>query len=126
MRAGALAVEGGTLRVRRRGAPKFVERVGEVTFDAPRALAAGKRIFYATPVGVFQLTERGLALAAVVPGVDVRRDILAVTPIDVVLPASGEVPLVPEPVVSGVGFRLPAWGRSPFERASRGRAVPGR
>jgi len=126
MRNGSLAVEDGALRVRRRGPPKFALRVGEVTFDAPRALAAGKRIFYATPVGVFQLTERGLALAAVVPGVDVRRDILAVTPIELVLPAGGEVPLVPEPVVSGVGFRLPAWGRSVFEPAPRGRAVGGR
>ena len=126
MRAGALAVEGDALRLQRRGRPKFVERVGEVTFDAPRALAAGKRIFYATPVGVFRLTARGMELAAVVPGVDVQRDILAVTPIEVVLPASGEVPLVPSSVVSGAGFRLPAWGRSPFERAPRGRAVGGR
>jgi propionate CoA-transferase len=117
--AGALAVEGGTLRVRRRGRPKFVARVGEVTFDAPRALAAGKRIFYVTPVGVFRLTERGLELAAVVPGVDVRRDILSVTPIELVLPASGEVPLVPASVVSGAEFRLPEWGRSAFEPGPR-------
>jgi propionate CoA-transferase len=123
MRGGALAVEGDALRVSRRGRPKFVEKVGEVTFDGRRALAAGKRIFYVTPVGVFRLTARGMQLAAVVPGVDVHRDILSVTPIEVVLPASGEVPLVPTSVVSGAGFRLPAWGRSPFAPAPRGRAA---
>jgi len=49
-----------------------------------------------------------------------------VTPIELVLPAGGEVPLVPEAVVSGAGFRLPAWGRSVFARAPRGRAVAAR
>ena len=123
MRAGALAVEGDALRLRRRGRPKFVEGVGEVTFDGARGLAAGKRIFYVTPVGVFRLTARGMELAAVVPGIDVRRDVLSVTPIEVVLPASGDVPLVPTSVVSGAGFRLPAWGRPAFEPASRSRAA---
>ena len=30
---------------------------------AARALAAGKRVFYATPVGVFRLTRRGVELS---------------------------------------------------------------
>jgi len=110
MRGGALAVKGDELHVRRRGDPKFVERVAEVTFPAKRALEAGKRVFYVTPVGVFRLTDRGIELVGVVPGVDVRRDVLDVTPIDIVLPASGEVPTLPAEIVSGRGFRLPAWG----------------
>lgn len=110
MRSGALAVAGDALRVRTRGLPKFVERVGEVTLHGQRALEAGKRIFYVTPVGVFRLTGRGIELASVVPGIDVRRDILGVTPIKLVLPPSGDVPEVPRSVVSGAGFRLPAWG----------------
>jgi propionate CoA-transferase len=120
MRGGALAVEGDALCVRRRGAPKFVERVAEVTFPAKRALEAGKRVFYVTPVGVFRLTDRGLELAAVVPGIDVRRDVLDVTPIEIVLPASGEVPVLPAEIVSGRGFRLPGWkGRGRSGRSGR-------
>jgi propionate CoA-transferase len=115
MRGGAIALEGGEVRVRRRGRPKFVARVDEVTFDAERALRAGKRIFYATPVGVFRRTARGVELAAVVPGVDVRRDILLAAPgARIRLPASGEVPLVPRAVVTGAGFspKLPARARA--------------
>ena len=92
---GELAIEDGRLRIARAGAPKFVERVDEVTFDGARALAAGKRVFYATHVGLFRLTRRGVELAAVMPGIDVRRDILRVAPMRIVRPRSGRVPLLP-------------------------------
>lgn len=117
MRGGELALEGEALRVQRRGRPKFVERVGEVTSSGRRGLAAGKRVFYVTPVGVFRLTASGLELAWVVPGVDVRRDVLAVTPLEIALPEGGEVPRVPASIVSGAGFRLPAWGGSALRSA---------
>ena len=110
MRAGSLVASGDALRLRRRGRPKFVDRVGEVTLHGRRALEAGKRIFYVTPVGVFRLTGRGMELTCAVPGIDVGRDILGVTPIKVLLPPSGDVPRVPPAVVSGAHFRLPAWG----------------
>jgi propionate CoA-transferase len=103
---GEITVENERLRVVRRGAPKFVERVDEITFNGQRALAAGKQVFYATPVGLFHLTPRGMELASVMPGVDVRRDILEATPMRVVLPAAGDVPHVPPSVVSGDGFTL--------------------
>jgi propionate CoA-transferase len=99
---GSFAVTGGTLKVVRRGAPKFVERVREITFNGPRALAAGKQVFYATPVGLLRLTPRGLALASVMPGIDVRNDILATTPVPIVVP--DHVPVVSRAVVSGEGF----------------------
>jgi propionate CoA-transferase len=116
MRGGQIALEGGEVRIRRRGAPKFVARVREVTFDAARALRAGKQIFYVTPVGVFRLDARGLELAAVMPGVDVQRDVLRAAPAARIrLPAGGEVPLVPRGVVTGAGFapKLPARARAP-------------
>jgi propionate CoA-transferase len=102
---GEIAVAGARVRVLKEGQPKFVERVREVTFNGPRALAAGKRVYYATPVGLFRLTAGGLELASVMPGVDVRRDILDATPIRVALPV-GEIPVVPAAVVSGDGFAL--------------------
>jgi propionate CoA-transferase len=106
---GGFRVEGGTVRLARRGAPKFVEHVREITFDGRRALAAGKRVFWATPVGLFELTARGVTLVRVMPGIDVRRDVLDVAGRAVVVP-DGVVPVVRESVVTGEGF-APAPGR---------------
>ncbi len=107
-RNGELVVDGGAIRQRRRGAPKFVKRVAEVTFDGGQALRAGKQVFYVTPVGVFHLTARGMELSRVMPGIDVRRDVIEATPMRIVLPSSGEVPLVSRSIVTGDGFKLPA------------------
>lgn len=84
---------------------KLVPRVREITFAGGAALAAGKCLFWATPVGLFRFTPGGLALVAVMPGVDVRRDVLAATPVPILLPA-GTPPLVPAPIASGQGFTL--------------------
>jgi acyl CoA:acetate/3-ketoacid CoA transferase len=61
-------------------------------------------------VGVFRLTERGLELVEVVPGVDVQRDILGVADARVVLPQDGKVETAPASVLTGEGFGL-AWGQ---------------
>lgn len=101
MHRGRIAVEDGRLRIVERGAPKFVERVDEITFSGPQALAAGKRVFYVTHVGVFRLTERGLELVRVMPGVDLQRDVLDFAPITPRLPSSGRLPRVPRSIVTG-------------------------
>lgn len=46
-----------------------------MTFNGQVGLAAGKKIFYVTEVGLFQLTPEGLALREVSPGIEVERDI---------------------------------------------------
>jgi propionate CoA-transferase len=106
MRHGEMVVEDAAVRLRKRGTPKFVARVADVTFNGRRALHAGKKVFYATPVGLFRLTARGMELTSVMPGIDVREDILAVTRMKIVLPASGDVPVVPPSIVTGRGFNL--------------------
>lgn len=78
MQGGAMTLSGGRVRIARRGAPKFVPRVDQITFNGRRALAAGKQVFWATPVGLFTLTRRGVELTAVMPGIDVERDVLDV------------------------------------------------
>ncbi len=104
MVGGAMDVEDGKVRLRRRGVPKFVERVREITFNGPRALTAGKRVFFATPVGLFQLTSRGMELTQVMPGIDIRNDILDVATMPIVLPDTGTVPLAPRGIVTGTDF----------------------
>ena len=106
MTGGRIVLEDGQMRLVRRGCPKFVERVREVTFNGPRGLQAGKRVFWATPVGLFRLSERGLELVAVMPGIDVRRDILDLATAHIHIPADGEVKMVSPAVVTGEGFDL--------------------
>ncbi len=105
------AVADARMQVVRRGTPKFVERVDEITFNGPRALRARQRVFYATHVGLFRLSRRGMELVGVMPGIDVRRDILECTPMRVVRPASGRVPVLPRSLFTAVGM-----GRRPSSR----------
>lgn len=101
-----IAIDGGKLRIERPGPCKFIEKVPEITFSGRQALKQGKTVFYVTTVGVFHLTGRGMELVRVMPGVDIQRDILAASPMRIVLPESGEVPVVEECVVTGKGFTL--------------------
>jgi len=101
-----IAVNDGKVLVKKAGMPKFVEKVDEVTFSGAEGLRKGKTVFYITHVGAFQLTERGVMLYCVMPGIDVRRDILEAVPMRIVLPPGGKVPVVAENVVTGNGFRL--------------------
>jgi acyl CoA:acetate/3-ketoacid CoA transferase len=83
-----------------------MEQVDEVTFNGQEALRHGKQVFYVTHVGAFQLTARGMELIRVMPGIDIQRDILDASAMRIVLPENGIVPVVPENVVTGKGFRL--------------------
>lgn len=70
-------VEDGRLRIVREGkVSKFVEQVGQVTFSGTLAARQGREILYVTERCVFRLTNAGLTLTEVAPGVDVKRDIL--------------------------------------------------
>lgn len=101
-----IEVEEGRVRVVERGTPKFVERVDEITFNGQEALRAGKKVFYVTHVGAFQLTARGMELIWVLPGVDVQKDILDACPMRVVLPESGAPAVAGPEVVTGRGFKF--------------------
>jgi len=100
-----MRLDNGTLIFEKRGECKFKDKVEEVTFSGRQALKQGKNVLYVTNVGVFKLTEEGMTLMEVMPGVDIRKDILDGCPMKVVLP-KGEVPLVRTDVVTGKGFRL--------------------
>jgi len=106
MHGGEFGLRGGKIQVLKAGKPKFVEKVSEITFSGEQALKSGKNILYATTVGVFKLTKRGMELVQVVPGIDIQKDILDASPMQVVLPEGGEVPLVDPAIIHGQSFKL--------------------
>lgn len=101
-------IRGERLRLERPGRPKLVAAVAEVTFSGARALAAGKRVYFVTTIGVFQLTEAGLELIRILPGVDVERDVRPNCGAGFTLPTGGPA-VAPAAVLTGRGFRL-SWG----------------
>jgi acyl CoA:acetate/3-ketoacid CoA transferase len=59
------------------GSPKFVNNVYKIIFSGDEAMKYEKDILYVTERAVFKLTEKGLTLEEVSPGVDIDRDILS-------------------------------------------------
>ncbi len=55
---------------------KFVDRVEQITFSAEYAKQTGQRVRYFTERAVFSLTDQGLELLEIAPGIDLQRDIL--------------------------------------------------
>ena len=58
-------------------AAKFVDTVEQRTFSGAQAVKTGRPVLYITDRCVFCLTENGLQLTEVAPGVDIDKDILA-------------------------------------------------
>ena len=72
-----VAIEDGKLRIVKEGrARKFVNQVEQVTFSGPYAARKQQPVIYVTERCVFQLTDHGLELIEVAPGIDIERDIL--------------------------------------------------
>ncbi|WP_256687496.1 acyl CoA:acetate/3-ketoacid CoA transferase [Halococcus qingdaonensis] len=67
---GRLAVEGED------GAPKFVERVEQVTFSGDYALETDQPVVFVTERAVFELGDEGVTLTEIAPGVDVESDVV--------------------------------------------------
>jgi propionate CoA-transferase len=71
------AVEGGKLAILEEGAAhKFVREVEQRTFSGEYATRRRQSVLFVTERCVFRLTEEGLVLAEIAPGIDIERDIL--------------------------------------------------
>ena len=76
--------ENGKVKIVQEGAiPKFVDKIQSISFSAKRALKNGQKVLYVTERCVFELTENGLKLVEVYPGIDEERDILSQLPFSV-------------------------------------------
>lgn len=76
---GAKMVSGdGALRIDQHGqVQKFVQQVDQITFSGAQALRQGQEVLYVTERAVFRLTDTGLALTEIAPGIDAEADVLS-------------------------------------------------
>jgi propionate CoA-transferase len=94
------AVQDGGMRIVTEGTvTKFVERVGQITFSGALASSRKKDVLYVTERCVFRLTQDGLSLVEIAPGIDLERDILRHLPFR---------PIVTRPVPMDSAIFLPA------------------
>ncbi len=56
---------------------KFVDKVEQITFSSKEALKNNQEILYVTERCVFKLTDEGLLLTEIAPGIDLEKDILS-------------------------------------------------
>jgi propionate CoA-transferase len=57
--------------------PKFVDKVFKVVFSAKQAIKFRKEILYVTERAVFRLTNEGLVLEEIAPGIELDKDVLS-------------------------------------------------
>ena len=74
----AIQIENGELKIVQDGnMNKFLKQVEQVTFSGRYAKRVKREVLYVTERAVFKLTEDGLMLIEIAPGVNLEKDILA-------------------------------------------------
>jgi len=72
-----VAIADGRVAIRHEGsAQKFRAEVEQITFSGARAARLGQPVLYVTERCVFELTDKGLKLIEIAPGVDLEKDIV--------------------------------------------------
>ncbi len=79
-----IAVEKGQLNIVEEGrVSKFISDVEQITFNARLAADSRRHVLYVTERCVFELTQRGLKLIEVAPGIDIETQVLNLLPFPV-------------------------------------------
>ncbi len=106
MAGAVMSIKNGRLVIDKPGKHKFISKVSEITMSGEQALKKNKKVLYVTNVGVFKLTDRGMELIEIMPGIDIKKDIIDSCPMKVILPETGDIPVVENSIVTGQGFKL--------------------
>ncbi|MBU3145468.1 acyl CoA:acetate/3-ketoacid CoA transferase [Clostridium sp. CF012] len=73
-----LEIKQGKLNILQEGKiNKFIKTVEQITFSGEYAVDVAQPVLYITERAVFELTNKGLVLTEIAPGVDLEKDILA-------------------------------------------------
>ncbi|MDU4962055.1 MAG: acyl CoA:acetate/3-ketoacid CoA transferase [Sporomusaceae bacterium] len=73
-----VSINGGELSIVREGKNrKFLEQVEQITFSGEYARKTRQPVVYITERAVFELTDAGMLLTEIAPGIDLEKDILA-------------------------------------------------
>ena len=82
-----VVLEHGKLRVKKEGKIlKFVPQVNQISFSGKRALQNGIDVMFVTERAVFRMTDRGISISEVAPGIDIEKDILPNIPFPINIP----------------------------------------
>ncbi len=106
MSGGNFEIKGDKLQLSKKGKPKFVRQVDQVTFNGAEGLKSGKKIFYITNVGVFTLTGKGLMLIMVMPGIDIEKDIINACEATIILPGDKAVSVADVSIFKPKEFKI--------------------
>ncbi len=103
-----IAIEDGRVRIVKEGKfPKFVERIGQITFSARYAQRWQQDVLYVTERCVFRLGASGLTLVELAPGIDLDRDVLARLPFKPAIEGLREMdPAIFRPETMGLRERM--------------------
>lgn len=82
---------------------KFLKKVDYTSFSGQYARQVGQAVLFITERAVFELTDEGLVLKEIAPGIDLEKDVLALMDFKPVI--SSELKLMPEEIFQ------PTWGK---------------
>lgn len=67
----------GKLNIKEEGKiKKFVSKVKQITFSGPYSIELKKEVLFVTERAVFNLSDKGLELIEIAPGIDLKKDVL--------------------------------------------------
>ena len=90
-----VSIENNALKIAREGkVKKFIDQVEHVTFSGKYALEKKQPVIYITERCVFALTDDGMALIEIAPGVELAKDILSQMDFEPIV--NGQPPLMDE------------------------------